>query len=60
MSKVLEAYTGRRRFQPTLPAAKRRGLYMHWPNVGANLPSMIRVVIVLLRQCDDQLKIRLT
>ena len=28
-----------------------------YPNVRAKLPSMLWVVVVLLRQCDDQLKI---
>ena len=32
-------------------------LYGRWPNLGTWLPNMVRVVVVVLRQCDDQLKI---
>jgi hypothetical protein len=39
--------------------AERQGLHGHWPNVKAKLPTMAQVVVVLLRQCDDQLKIGL-
>jgi hypothetical protein len=37
--------------------AERQGLYGHWPKMKAKLPIMARVVVVLLRQCDDQLKV---
>jgi hypothetical protein len=39
---------------PHPPEAERQGLHGHWPNM--KVPSMARVVVVLLRQCDDQLK----
>jgi hypothetical protein len=42
---------------PHLPEAKRQGIYRHWPNVEAWLHNMAWVVVMLLRQCDDQLKI---
>ena len=44
---------------PNLPEAERHGHHGHWPNMGGWVPSMARVVEVLLRQCDDQLKIGL-
>ena len=44
---------------PNPPKAERHGLHGHWPNMRAQLPSMIRVVVVLLRQHDDQLKVGL-
>ena len=44
---------------PHPPEAERHGLHGHWPNVRPWLPSMVRVVVVLLRQCDDQHKIGL-
>jgi hypothetical protein len=40
--------------------AERQGLHGHWPNVKASLHSMAWVVIVLFRQCDDQLKVGLS
>ena len=42
---------------PNPPEAEWHGLHKHWPNVEAWLPSMARVVVVLLQQRDDQLKI---
>ena len=45
--------------QPNPHEAKWHGLHGHWPIVGAYLPSMVRVVVVLLWQCNDQLKIEL-
>ena len=45
--------------RPNPPEAKHHGLHGHLPNVGAWLPSTIRVVVVLLWQRDDQLKIEL-
>jgi hypothetical protein len=50
--KVLEAYTGEAVWLPNPPEAKRQCLHGQWP-------SMARVVVALLRQCDDQLKIGL-
>ena len=50
---------GRRHYQPTPPVADKHGLHGRWPNVGAKLPSMLRVVVVLLQQRNDQLKIEL-
>ena len=41
----------------TLPDAEQHDLHGRWPSIGAKLPSMLWVVIVLLRQRDDQLKI---
>ena len=45
---------------PNPPKAERHGLHGHWPNMGAWLPSMAWVVVVLLQQRDDQLKIELS
>jgi hypothetical protein len=42
-----------------LSEAERHGLHGHSPNMKGWLPSMTRVVIILLRQCDEQLKIGL-
>ena len=58
--KVLEAYMGEAMWLPNPPEAERHGLHGHWPNMGAYLLSMARVVVVLLRQHDDQLKIGLS
>jgi hypothetical protein len=44
---------------PNPPEAERHGFHGHWPNMGGWLPSMAWVVVVLLRQCDDQLKMGL-
>ena len=57
--KVLEAYMGETVWPPNPPKAEQHNLRGHWPNMGIWLPSMPRVVVVLLRQCDDQLKIGL-
>jgi hypothetical protein len=38
------------------PEAERQDLHGHWPNVKEKLPNMARVVVVLLRKCDDELK----
>ena len=38
---------------------ERHGLHKHWPNMGGWLHSMAQVVVVLLRQRNDQLKIGL-
>jgi hypothetical protein len=57
--KVLEAYMGEVVW-PHPPKTKRHGLHDHWPNVEGWLPSMVRVVVVLLRLYDDQLKIGLS
>ena len=56
LPKVLEAYMGEAVLPTHPPAMKRHGLRGRWP-MGAKLPSMLRVVIVLLRQRDVQLKI---
>jgi hypothetical protein len=45
---------------PNPPEAERHTLHGHWPNMQGWLLSMARVVIVLLRQRDDQLKIGLS
>jgi hypothetical protein len=39
------------------PEAESQGLHGHWPNVKAEVPNMARVVVVLLRQCDDEFKV---
>jgi hypothetical protein len=57
--KVLEAYMGEVVWSHP-PEAKRQGLHVHWLNVKAQLLSMARVVVVLLQQCDDQLKVGLS
>jgi hypothetical protein len=44
---------------PHPPEAERQGVHGHWPNVKTWFPSMLRVVVVLFRQCDDQLKVGL-
>jgi hypothetical protein len=44
---------------PHPPEAEAQGLHGHWPNVKTQLPSMARVVVVLLWQCNDQLKVGL-
>ena len=41
------------------PEAEWEGFHGHWSNVKAYLPNMIRVVVVLLRQWDDKLKVGL-
>ena len=48
---------GRRFCRSTPHVVEQRGLHMHWPNVGVKLPSMLWIVVMLLRQRDDQLKI---
>jgi hypothetical protein len=57
LPKVLEAHMGEAVWPPNLPEAERHSFHGHWPNMGAWLPSMAQVVVVLLRQCDDQLDI---
>jgi hypothetical protein len=42
---------------PHPPEAERQGLHGHWPNVKALLPSMAWVVVMVLRQCNDQVKV---
>jgi hypothetical protein len=49
----------RRQSQPNPPKAKWQGLHGHWPNMKGQLPSMAWIVVVLLGQCDDQVKIGL-
>ena len=39
------------------PDIEREDLYGHWPNMRGQLRSVAQVVVVLLQQCDDQLKI---
>ena len=41
------------------PEAEQYGLHGLWPNVTAKLPYMVRVVVLLLWQRDDQYKIGL-
>ena len=45
---------------PNPPEAKQHGFYGHWPIVGAELPNMAWVVILLLQQYDYQFKIGLS
>ena len=45
---------------PNPPEANWHGLLEHWPNMGRWLPNMAWVVVMLLWQRDDQLKIRLS
>ena len=59
MLKILKAYMDEEVWPPNPTEAKQHALHKHWPNMGAYLPSMIWVVIVLLQQCGDQLKIGL-
>ena len=59
LPKLLEAYMGETVCQPILSVAKQHGLHGRWPNMGVKLPSMLRVVVVLFWQHDDQLKIGL-
>jgi hypothetical protein len=59
-TKVKEAYMGEVVWLPNPPKAKRHGLHGHWPNMKGWLPSMAIVVVMLLWQCDDQLKIELS
>ena len=64
LRKVSKAYMGRWLCRPILPVAEHdlmsTGSYRGGPNVGAKLPNMLWVVVVLLWQHDDQLKIRWT
>ena len=55
--KVLEAYVGSQLCQPSPPTTEQHDLYERWPKMGAKLPSMLWVIIVLLRQRDDEFKI---
>ena len=48
LCKVIEACKGRWLCQPTMPSLEQRSLHEHWPNVGAKLPGMVWVVVVLL------------
>ena len=57
--RVLEAYMGEVVW-PHPHEVKRHGLDGNWPNVRPKLPSMVRVVVVLLRQRDDQHKVGLS
>ena len=57
--RVLEAYMSEVVW-PHPPEAEWHGLHGHWPNVRLQLPCMVWVVRVLLRQCDDQHKIGLS
>jgi hypothetical protein len=50
----------RQRGWPNPPEAERHGFHRHWPNMRGWLPSIAHVVIVLLRQRNDQLKIGLS
>ena len=56
LPKVLDAYMGEVVW-PNPPEEERHGLHGHWPNVRAQLPNMVQVLIMLLRQRDDQHKI---
>ena len=59
LPKVLEVYMGEAVWLPYPPEAEWDGFHGHWPNVEAWLPSMAQVVIVLLQQRYNQLKIGL-
>ena len=58
LRRVLKAYM-REVVWPHPPEAKRHGLHGLWPHVRPKLPSMVWIVVVLLRQCDDQHRIGL-
>ena len=57
--KVLEAYMGEVGWPANPPKAERHNLYGRWSNVCAWVHNMVRIVVVLLQQHDDQLNIGL-
>lgn len=57
--KILEAYRVMRGGRPNPPNFERHKLYGHRPNVRTLSPIMVRIVVMLLQQHGDQLKIEL-
>jgi hypothetical protein len=51
---------GKMMWPPNPSKVERNNLHWHWPYVRAYLPSMARVVVLLFRKCDNQLKIGLS
>jgi hypothetical protein len=57
--KILKASMDEVVWPPNPLQAQRQGLNGHCRNMKGYLDNMAQVVIMLLRQCDDQIKIRL-